>query len=150
MSAEPRTVAQRRRDTEHRLAHDTDVWVASSSATGDVHLVPLSFAWDGTHLLLATPADSRTGTHLASSGRVRLGLGPTRDVTMIDGSVDVLDMAALPAEQGDEFASQAGFDPRTLDTEYRWFRVTPERMQAWREVNELPGRLIMRDGAWLG
>jgi hypothetical protein len=25
----------------------------------------------------------------------------------------------------------------------------PRRIQAWREVNELPGRELMRDGHWL-
>ena len=29
---------------------------------------------------------------------------------------------------------------------FRWFRVTPRRIQAWREVDELPGRELMRDG----
>ena len=32
MSADPRSRAQRRRDTEHLLTHDKDVWVASASA----------------------------------------------------------------------------------------------------------------------
>ena len=32
MSADPRSRAQRRRDTEHRLTHDIDVRVASASA----------------------------------------------------------------------------------------------------------------------
>ena len=27
--------------------------------------------------------------------------------------------------------------------------LRPERIQAWRESNELAGRLLMRDGAWL-
>jgi hypothetical protein len=47
MSADPRSRAQRRRDTEHRLTHDIDVWVASASADGAPYLVPLSFDWDG-------------------------------------------------------------------------------------------------------
>ena len=47
MSADPRSRAQRRRDTEHRLTHDVDVWVASASADGAPYLVPLSFDWDG-------------------------------------------------------------------------------------------------------
>ena len=47
MSAAPRSRAQRRRDTEHRLTHDIDVWVASASADGAPYLVPLSFDWDG-------------------------------------------------------------------------------------------------------
>jgi hypothetical protein len=40
MSANPRSRAQRRRDTEHRLTHDVDVWVASASAVGAPYLVP--------------------------------------------------------------------------------------------------------------
>jgi nitroimidazol reductase NimA-like FMN-containing flavoprotein (pyridoxamine 5'-phosphate oxidase superfamily) len=47
MSADPRSRAQRRRDTERRLTHDKDVWVASASADGAPYLVPLSFDWDG-------------------------------------------------------------------------------------------------------
>jgi hypothetical protein len=39
----PRSRPQRRRDTEHRLTHDIDVWVASASADGAPYLVPLSF-----------------------------------------------------------------------------------------------------------
>jgi hypothetical protein len=52
MSADPRSRAQRRRDTEHRLTHDRDVWVASASADGAPCLVPLSFDWDGEALLM--------------------------------------------------------------------------------------------------
>jgi hypothetical protein len=81
----PRSRAQRRRDTEHRLTHDIDVWVATASAHGAPYLVPLSFDWDGEAL-------------------------------------------------------------RVLATPYRCFRISPRRIRAWREVNELPDRELMRDG----
>ena len=81
----PRPRAQRRRDTEHRLTHDIDLWVASASVDGAPYLVPLSFDWDGEALLIATPADSPTGRNLAVTRAVRLALGHTRDVTMIEG-----------------------------------------------------------------
>jgi len=84
MSAGPRSRVQRRRDTEQRLTRDVDVWVASASADGVPYLVPLSFDWDGEALLVATPADSPTGRNLAATRTVRLGLGLTRDVSMID------------------------------------------------------------------
>lgn len=145
----PRSRAQRRRDTEHRLNHDVDLWVATASPDGAPYLVPLSFDWDGTTLLLSTPADSPTGRNLVTGRMVRLGLGPTRDVTMIEGDVEVLEIDALPREHGDRFAARTGFDPRGLTTRYRWFRVTPRRMQAWREADELPQRELMRDGHWL-
>ena len=149
MSAEPRSHAQRRRDTEQRLTHDIDLWVASASADGGPYLVPLSFDWDGEALLVATPANSPTGRNLAATQTARLGVGHTRDVSMIEGDVEVLEIDALPQERGDRFAARAGFDPRAQDTPYRWFRIAPRRIQAWREVDELPDRELMRDGRWL-
>jgi hypothetical protein len=144
-----RSRAQRRRDTEHRLAHDVDLWVASASPDGTPYLVPLSFDWDGEAVLVATPTNSPTGSNLATTRTARVGLGETRDVTMIDGDVEVLEIGELPPELGDRFAARAGFDPRTLETSYRWFRIVPRRIQAWREVDELSERELMRDGRWL-
>ncbi|MGI5419320.1 pyridoxamine 5'-phosphate oxidase family protein [Actinomadura luteofluorescens] len=149
MTAPPRSPAERRRDTERRLADDVDVWVASASPDGAPHLVPLSFDWDGEALLMATLADSPTGRNLAASRTARLGPGPTRDVVMIEGTVEVFDLDALPRERVDLFVERADFDPRPLAAPYCWFRITPRRIQAWREVNELKGRELMRDGRWL-
>ena len=149
MSADPRSRPQRRRDTEDRLTHDVDLWVATASIDAVPYLVPLSFDWDGAALLVATPTDSPTGRNLAATGTVRLGLGHTRDVCMIDGDVEVIEIDVLPPELGDRFAVRTGFDPRALATPYRWFSISPRRIQAWREVNELPGRDLMRDGRWL-
>jgi Pyridoxamine 5'-phosphate oxidase len=149
VSDDPRSRARRRSDTEDRLTHDVDIWVASASAEGAPYLVPLSFDWDGEALLVATPTDSPTGRNLAATRVARLGLGSTRDVSMIEGDVEVLEIDALPRERGDRFAARTGFDPRAEATPYRWFRISPRRVQAWREVNELPDRELMRDGRWL-
>jgi nitroimidazol reductase NimA-like FMN-containing flavoprotein (pyridoxamine 5'-phosphate oxidase superfamily) len=149
VSPEPRSPADRRRDAEHRLGHDVDAWVASASADGAPYLVPLSFDWDGEALLVATPTDSPTGRNLAVTRTARLALGHTRDVCMIEGEVEVLEIDALPRDRADRFAERTGFDPTALTTPYRWFRVVPRRIQAWREVDELPGRELMRDGRWL-
>ena len=145
----PRSRSERRRDTEHRLVHDIDVWVASASADGAPYLVPLSFDWDGEALLIATPAASPTGRNLAATRFVRLGLGHTRDVSMIEGEVEVLEIDALPKQAGDRFAARAGFDPRAQAAPYRWYRISPRRIQAWREADELRDRELMRDGRWL-
>jgi hypothetical protein len=146
--APPRSPEQRRRDTERRLTRDVDLWVATASTDGRPYLVPLSFEWDGGTLLLATAADSVTGRNLVANRSVRLGLGETRDVVVIDGELEVLGIDELPPERGDRFAAHTGFDPRALPTPYRWFVVTPQRIQAWREVDELPDRELMRDGRW--
>ena len=36
-----------------------------------------------------------------------------------------------------------------MATPYRWFRISPRRIRAWRGVTEMPDRELMRDGRWL-
>lgn len=149
MTAAPRDPARRRADTLARLGSDVDVWVAT--ARGDVpHLIPLSFLWDGARLLLATPDSSVTARNLRATGRARLSLGTTRDVVVIEGTADSLPVAAVPAATADAFAARTGFDPRRSAARMAFIWITPRRIQAWREENELVGRELMRDGAWLG
>jgi Pyridoxamine 5'-phosphate oxidase len=93
--------------------------VASASADGAPYLVPLSFYWDGETLLMATPPDSPTGRNLAATRAVRLGLGHTRDVSVIEGEVEVLGIDVLSQERGDRFAACTGFDPRRIQV---WVR----------------------------
>ncbi|MEU1599988.1 pyridoxamine 5'-phosphate oxidase family protein [Streptomyces sp. NPDC005708] len=150
MTPPARTAKQRKHDTLHRLEHDVDAWIATADAAGGIpYLVPLSYLWDGRTLLFATPAASPTGRNLRETGTVRLGIGPTRDVIMIEGGVEALEAAELAPGTGDAFAAKTGFDPRELTTEYLYFRITPRRVQAWREANELSGRDLMREGEWL-
>ncbi|HEU4948547.1 MAG TPA: pyridoxamine 5'-phosphate oxidase family protein [Kribbella sp.] len=150
MTAPARSPEQRKLDTLDRLEHDVDAWVATADQeTGTPYLVPLSFLWDGTTLLISTPAFSPTSRNLQTTGKVRVGVGPTRDLILIEGTVDVLTADELPADVGDAFADKAGFDPRELSDPYLYFRVRPQRLQAWREVNELDGRTLMRGGRWL-
>ena len=149
MLAPARTPEERRQDALKRLEQDVDVWVATADeATGTPYLVPLSFLWNGTVLLIATPAASPTGRNLQATGMVRLSLGTTRDVVSIEGTAQTLAAEELSAEIGDAFAVKTGFDPRELSS-YLYFRIRPHRVQAWREVNELNGRELMRDGRWI-
>jgi len=144
-----RDFAQRRADALARLASDVDVWVAT--ARGDIpHLIPLSFLWDGARLLLATPDASVTARNLRATGRARLTLGTTRDVVVIEGVAESLPLAAVAPKVADAFAARTGFDPRRSAARMAFIWIRPTRIQAWREENELAGRELMRDGAWLG
>ncbi|MFE0640639.1 pyridoxamine 5'-phosphate oxidase family protein [Streptomyces sp. NPDC058877] len=149
--APPRGLAQRLEDTRARLEEDVDLWIASAgpSEAPGAHLVPLSFLWDGTALLISTPRASITGRNLLADGRVRAALGPTRDVVLVDGTAEPVDLADLPPGTGEAFKAKTGFDPRELKDSYQYFLIRPHRVQAWREANELQGRTLMRNGAWL-
>jgi hypothetical protein len=144
----PRDPEQRKRDTISRLEQDVDAWFATVGAGGVAYLVPLSFVWDGARLVVATPEASPTGRNLRESGRVRVGLGLTRDVVLIDGTVESFSRQTVPQEVAEEFAAKR-WDARRESTPYGYFRITPQRIQAWREENELAGRTLMRDGRWL-
>jgi hypothetical protein len=49
----------------------------------------------------------------------------------------------------DAHSEHSGFDAREETVDYVYLRVTPVEIRAWREANELSGRLLMRDGEWL-
>jgi hypothetical protein len=110
--------------------------------------VPLSFLWDGTTLTVATPEDSRTGRNLRATRHTRIGIGPTRDVVLIDGTVEAFSIEGVPPELADAFAAKR-WEVRDEPERYAYFRITPERIQAWRESNELAGRDLLREGRWL-
>jgi hypothetical protein len=142
----PRSTAQRIADTRGRLERDVDAWVSTVDADGEPRLAALSFLWHDGRLLVATSSTGATGENLLARPTVRLGIGELRDVVLIDGSVS----AAQPDDAtADAFAEKAGFDPRPIDG-FVFLWVTPRSIQAWREVDELAGRFVLRDGAWLG
>ena len=149
MIAEARDRETRKADTLAMLATPAiDVWVATSSAAGEPHLVPVSLAWVDERVVIAVERSSLTARNLTASGRARLAVGPTRDVVMIDAVLEkVIDVAADEALAA-TYVAQADWDPRR-STGYVFLVLRPVRIQAWREANEIAGRTLMRDGTWL-
>lgn len=151
MTARARTAPQRLRDTLARFeAVCADAWVATASPAGVAHLIPLTYSWDGECLVLSVPAGSVTDRNIRSCGRARLGFGATRDVVIVDA--DLEGRLDVDAEEGQDtaaaYAEQANWDPRRETDPYVFIRLRPRRVQAWRELNELSGKLLMRDGEW--
>jgi len=147
----PRSKAQQKADVLEALrmvpGTEKDIWVASASATGEAYLIPLSFYWDGARLTVATPKTSRTARNLQRAGVARMALGPTRDVVIIEGTLEF-----IPTDADDDLAAAhteaAGFDARRSQKNV-YIRLTPRKILAWREENTLPSRDVMVDGRWL-
>ena len=150
---EPRDREQRIRDTLAKLTEPAmDVWVATAASAGpaaEPYLVPLSLAWIDERVVIAVDSSSRTARNLDAGRTARLALGPTRDVVVIDARLERSVPVDDAADLADRYAQQADWDPRTAGDGYRYLVLRPERIQAWREVDELPGRTLMRDGTWL-
>jgi hypothetical protein len=148
---QPRSREQRKSDTLAKLAEPAlDGWVTTGSAAGRAHMVPLSLHWTGDRLVIAVDPASVTGRNLVETSRARVGLGGTRDVVILDVELDrVHPVAEVPDEIGAGYAGQSDWDPREVATGYVYLVLRPSRIMAWREVNELAERTLMRDGAWL-
>src|ERR1700744_1031147 len=146
-----RTPEQRKAEALAKLgAVKVNVWVASASLAGAVHLVPLSHSWNGSEVILATEPTSRTVANVTANPRVRLALGDTRDVVMIDAAlVEAMPTPGAPAALANGYAAQAGWDPREDGGDYVYVVLAPERIQVWQEAEDLDGRTVMRNGAWV-
>jgi hypothetical protein len=140
-------VGERAARARDLLARGIDVWVASASATGEAHLIPLSYLWDGSSILLSTPERSRTARDLVRAGRGRVALPSTRDVVIVDGVVERVD-AEAGGELIDAFAARHQWDPRLETTPFAFIRLVAEEVQAWSVESELATRVVFRRGVW--
>lgn len=145
----PRSRSERLRHTRKLLETEVDVWLASASDSAP-YLVPLSLAWLDERVVVAIDASSRTAKNLQATSTARLAVGGSRDVVMIDAKLEHVEPVSAGTELGERYAQRADWDPRqATNGDYVFVVLRPERIQAWRESNEIPGRLLMRDGQWL-
>ena len=144
-----RTTATRIADTKRRLETEPDVWIATASPEGVPHLIPLSLAWDGARILLATPPDSPTARNIVATGRARASLADTDDVVVIAATAEVTPFEDTPGDVVDFFVEAAGWDPRNNEGPWCLLTLTPEMIHAWKGEPELVGRTIMRNGEWV-
>ena len=91
---------------------EADTWIATASAQGEAHLVPLSLSWDGSSILfLATEVGSATARNVAATGGARLAVGSGQGVVLIHASA-----ITVPCDEADEsrcatFASKDCMQP---------------------------------------
>ncbi|MEU9617903.1 pyridoxamine 5'-phosphate oxidase family protein [Streptomyces sp. NPDC048155] len=146
----PRRTSERRRDTLERLVAERDVWVSTAHPDHGPHQVPLWFLWDGRAVWMCTGATSVTARNVRTEPRVRLALPDTFDVVLFQGEAECFPDQEVPDDAAEAFAGKFGWDPRTEEGPFLYVRVVPKTVRAWRGEPELRGRVIMRDGTWLG
>jgi hypothetical protein len=149
----PRDRATRKADTLTTLTSPSiDGWVATTSSPADAHpqahLVPLSLAWINDRVVIAVAATSKTARNLHVCPTARIGAGATRDVVMLDVSLEHRFTTSSDEALLEAYRAQADWDPGR-ETGYEFLVLRPTRIQAWRERDEMPGRDLMVDGRWL-
>src|SRR5829696_8037979 len=114
---EPKPMAERAKHARELLASEIDAWVCSASADGDAYVIPLTYEWDGTAMLFSTPERSRTARDLKRAGKTRVTLPSTRDVVILDGTIEFLDPDNVCAAI-DAFVAHHGWNPRLETNPY--------------------------------
>jgi general stress protein 26 len=142
---QPRTTTQRREHAQSQLASQRELWLATGSEAGP-HMIPVCFVWDGLHITMATFESSPTTANIRANGAARVAIGDNDDVTMIDGTVELVPVAEIEREVADRYA-QVSFDPRVRPG-LIYLRFTPRRAQVWNGYHEFTNRTVMHDGAW--
>jgi hypothetical protein len=148
--SELRSIEQRKSDVLDALAHNRDMWLATASPSGLPHLIAVSSWWDSGHIVVATTGASRTARNLDASGVGRLAVGSPDDVVLVDVTVaEAVPVGQAEPQLRDGFIAGAGWNPADEGPDWRFLRLRPVRVQAYRGYAELQGREIMRDGRWL-
>ncbi|MFF5455031.1 pyridoxamine 5'-phosphate oxidase family protein [Streptomyces sp. NPDC012950] len=145
-----RPTAERVRDTLERLGAERDIWVSTAHPDHGPHQVPLWFLWDGRAVWMCTGAASATARNVRAEPRVRLALPDTSDVVLLQGVAECFPDREVPADAARAFTGKFGWDPCAEEGSFLYVRVVPRTVRAWRGEPELRGRVVMRDGAWLG
>jgi hypothetical protein len=102
-------------------------------------------------MIVTTMRSSQTGRNFAGTGRARAAIGQTRgQVVVIDARVEEMPVGEN-VELEDAYVRATDFDPRPWAVGYTFFRLIPERIQAWRgdDAEELRDKDLMRDGLFL-
>ena len=111
--------------------------------------MPLSLCWHDGKVVVAVEGRSRTARNASVSGQARLALGPSRDVVMIDAAAAVVACSGADPALSGAYRDRTGWVPGADGGEWVFILLQPTAMQVWREVDEIAGRTVMRDGAWL-
>jgi hypothetical protein len=140
---------QRKKSVLDRLESDRDVWVATADENGKAHLVPFSLIWDGTYIIVATELRSKSAVNMEKYRQARLAIGDTRDVTIIETKVEIVALEKASDTVSELFTAKCGWDPRTAMGDWAYFYMTPLKIQAWQNEEELKGRDLMKGGHWI-
>ena len=144
-----RDTATRKADVLAALEKQHDLWLASADVAGRPHLIAVSAWWDGNDLIIATTGSSKTARNLAMNPAARVARGAPADAIVIDAQMIESRAVEDSAELAGGFAAAVGWDPREVGEGWMFFRLRPNRIQAFRGYDEIEGRDVMLRSRWL-
>lgn len=148
--AKLRTVAERKADVMKAFEAHDHMWLATADLQGKPQLIAVATLWHGGSVVVATRVESKTARNLAESGLAKLAHGTADDVVLVDALLET----SVPAASADQDLVNAwvkanGWNPGEEGDDWAFYRLRPQRIQAYKGYGELQGRDVMRDSRWL-
>ncbi len=140
------STSERQADALRRLDQEESVWIATGNDQGLPHFIPVSPAWDGTSVLVATPTYSPTVRNALASGWARAALDSTADVVIFDADAEVVDFSTVSPDLLKTYVDRGGWNPNDQPGDWSLLVLTPRVVLSWNSVAEIEGRIIMQGG----
>src|SRR5262245_16794335 len=114
-----------------RLTASRNYWIVTADEDGRPRSIPVWGLWLDAAVVFGTNERSRKARNLDRDPRVVVHLESGDEVVMLEGAVETLE---LTERMSDEFHAKYDWRPEPgPDDSTRWYRLWPERAQAWLE-----------------
>jgi PPOX class probable F420-dependent enzyme len=125
---------------DQRLRTEPIIWLATASASGAPHMVPMWFLWDGSVVLLFSLPNTRKLRDIAANPAVVLALEPADqgyDVVIVEGKATLLDDPIITGLMPEFVTKYADVPRRWPPAEWaekftQAIRVVPTKLRAWK------------------
>jgi PPOX class probable F420-dependent enzyme len=119
---------------EEQLAKSRNYWVCTTRPDGRPHAIPVWGLWLGGAVVFSTDPESRKGRNLAADPRVVVHLESGDDVVVVEGVVEIVRGAGVPASFSDDYQKKYAFRPEPGPDQVVYI-VTPAVVLGWRETD---------------
>jgi hypothetical protein len=118
---------------EEQCTGSRNYWVCTTRADGRPHAMPVWGLWLDGRVVFSTDPSSLKARNFLARPEVVVHLESGDDVVVIEGRVEEMDRALLPAFL-DAYEAKYDYRPNAEQTE-GVYQVRPERVLAWRETD---------------
>ena len=147
LSKPPRSKEDRKAHVLRVLLNEDKLWLATSGERAP-HVVPLSYVWRDSRIVMAVPKGSPSARNLCESATARAVLGTPLDAILIDGMVEQIEPCDMKPATVEALCDVSAVDPLRTPG-FTCLVLHPFRVQAYGTPSEVWKPTLMRQGRWL-
>lgn len=120
-------------DAARQLEASRNYWICTTRADGRPHAMPVWGLWLDGMVVFSSDPKSMKGRNIARDPEIVIHLESGDDVVVLEGRVEVLSGAAVPAGFSSEYEKKYGIAVDTSDPNYGVYVLRPRVALTWTE-----------------